>query len=218
MPDNTIHINPKELCISWAFYGSSKKEIITVQKEIDSAISDYSFYPEIEWGKYGYRAPEGYQVLGAWRHPKTRAFAFLLDNPHMLTIDPNVQLILYITGDEKELQRLEPIFESLKSKFSALHDKNKATSDLEIRLSKIQKAKSLKIITSVLVLFTAVINGFSLYLRKLPPPDFNSKLLLTIYSALLASVHFASMILLMIVISILCLFLIKYGVLIIRKL
>lgn len=218
MPDDTIHINPKEPCLSWAFYGSSKNDIITVQKEINNSISDYSFYPEIEWGKYGYRAPEGYQVLGAWRHPETKAFVFLLDNPHMLTIEPNIQLILYVTGDETELQRVEPKFEALKSKFTSIHDKNRATSDLEIRLSKIQKTKSLAIITSILLLFTAVINGFSLYLRKLPPPDLNSKLLLTIYSTLVASIHFASMILLMIAISILCIFLIKYGILIIRKL
>jgi hypothetical protein len=80
-------------CASWIFYGSDKNSIIKTQKEVDHIFHDYSFYPEIEWGTYGYRAPEGHQVLGAWRHPETRAFAFLLDNPSMVTIREYEQLL-----------------------------------------------------------------------------------------------------------------------------
>ena len=215
---NLVNENQGGPCSSWIFYCSSDEDIIKIQKEVDSLFSEYSFYPEIEWGKYGYRAPEGYQILGAWRHPQTRAFAFLLDNPYMFTVKPNTQLLLYISGDEVEIVRLGLKLDSLKAKFAIIDKKDETASELDTRLTRIQKSKSLATITTVLGLFTAIINGFSLYLRKLPPPEINSRLLLKIYQFLLASVHFSAIILLLTVVMILGLFLVKYGLLIIRRL
>jgi hypothetical protein len=203
---------------SWIFYGSSNEEVIKIQREVDNVFSNYSFYPENEWGLYGYRAPEGHQVLGAWRHPETRTFAFLLDNPHMHTVKPNIQLLLYIIGDKAEIETLEPKCENVKSKFAAIDEKDKTTYKLETRLVRIKKSKPLGIISTMLVLFTAIINAFSLYLRKLPPPEFGSKVLIALFGILVAAVHFASVLLLLIFIVILGIFLIKYGYLLIKQL
>jgi len=204
-------------CLSWIFYASEQDEITKIQKEVDQIFSNYSFYPEIEWGKFGYRAPEGHQVLGAWRHPQTKAFAFLLDNPSMVTVNPYTQLLLYIAGDEIELSKVKHKCDLLKSRFTSIEKKDDKMAAIATRLERIQKAKSLGVIMTILTVFTSVINVFSLYLRKLPTPEMYSDKQAIIYSYLLASVHFASLILLLIVICFLVMFLIQYGRLVLKR-
>jgi len=205
------------LCSSWIFYGSEKGDVIKIQKEVDHIFSDYSFYPEIEWGKYGYRAPEGHQVLGAWRHPQTRAFAFLLDNPSMVTIKPSTQTLLYITGDETEISKLRQKCDLLKSRFADIRKKDETISGIATRLDRIQKSKPLGVIMTVLALFTAFVNGFSLYLRKLPAPNMRSEELSIIYGYFVVSVHIGSLALLLIIICFLAIFLFKYGRLVLKR-
>lgn len=206
-----------EPCASWIFYGSDKNSIYKIQKEVDQIFSDYSFYPEIEWGKYGYRAPEGHQVLGAWRQPQTRAFAFLLDNPGMVIIKPNTQILLYITGDETEILKLKHKCELLKNRFADNFKEDEKVSDISARLERIQKSKHLGVIMTILSLFTAFINAFSLYLRKLPAPKMTSEELSIIYNNFVVFVHIGSLALLLIVICFLALFLFKYGRLVLKR-
>lgn len=211
---NSHHDGP---CSSWIFYGSEKRDVIKIQKEVDEIFSDYSFYPEIEWGKYGYRAPEGHKVLGAWRHPQTRAFAFLLDNPSMVTIKPNIQLLLYITGDETEISKLKYKCDLLKNMFTDIRKKDERISNIATRLDGIQKSKSLGVIMTVLSLFTVFVNAFSLYLRKLPAPNMHSEEISIIYAYFVVSVHIGSLALLLIIICFLAIFLFKYGRLVLRR-
>ena len=214
-PGSNHHNN--ESCASWIFYGSDQTDQIRIQKEVDQIFSEYSFYPEIEWARYGYRAPEGHQVLGAWRHPQTRAFAFLLDNPSMLTIEPYRQILLYIIGDETEIFKFTHKCELLKNKFAFMDKKGETMSDISTRLDQIQKAKPLGMITTILVLFTALINGFSQYLRTLPPPNMHSEKLSIIYGYIVVSVHIGSLALLLIIICFLAIFLLKYGRLVLKR-
>ena len=179
-------------CSSWIFYGSDKRDVIKIQKAIDEIFVNYSFYPEIDWGKYGYRAPEGHQVLGAWRHPQTRAFAFLLDNPSMLSFRPNIQLLLYITGDEAEISKLRRKCDLVKDRFANRFKKDEIVSDSTARLEGIRKSKSLGVVVTILSIFTAFVNVFSLYLRKLPAPQLFSEKQSMVYGYLIMSVHYCS--------------------------
>lgn len=214
-PNSNKH--PEGLCLSWIFYGSEKGDVIKIQKEVDNILSGYSFYPENEWGRYGYRAPEGHQVLGAWRHPQTRAFAFLLDNPSMLTIKPSTQTLLYIIGDEIEISKLRQKCDLLKNRFADISKKDEKVSDVATRLDRIQKSKPLGVIVTVLVLFTAFVNGFSLYLRKLPAPNMHSRELSIVYGYFIVSVHIGALALLLILICFLVIFLFKYGRLVLKR-
>lgn len=203
---------------SWVFYSSSDEDFYRIQQAVDNIFSgNYSFYFETEWGIYGYRAPEGYQVLGAWRHPQTIAFAFLLDNSHTNPIDSNHQLLLYITGSDEELSKLRPKCENIKSRFTSISERDRNSSELETRINRIHKSKSLGLITTVLTIFTASINGFALYLRKLPPPELSSDFLKSCFSIMVACVYFSSIFLLLIIIFIVGIFLVKYGFMVIRR-
>lgn len=202
---------------SWVIYGSSKREISKIQRGVDSILSGYSFYPEVDWGQYGYRPPDGHQIMGAWRHPETKAFAFLLDNPNIRAVEPSIQLLLQIAGENVEISQLEPKIEALKTELHIEEQKDRVDTYLGERLDRIRKSKSLAPLTGVLCLFTAIINAFSLYLRKLPPPELGWQEFIEIYRVFLGVIHLGALLLLLLVIAIVAGFLIKYGMLLIRR-
>jgi hypothetical protein len=210
----------EELTRSWVIYSSSRYEVSKIQKEVDKVFAaPYTFYPEIEWSLYGYRPPENYQVLGAWRNPNPRnkVFAFLLDNPRMLSAGPTYQLLLHIVGAADEIKMVEPKIEVLKEQYELEVKKESDDVSIKDRLDQLGTSKSLKVLSAILAIITAIINAFSLYLRQLPPPDLSESTLLEAYKVLLAIVNFSALVLLLIVIILATIFAIKYGVLLIRK-
>jgi len=213
--NNTTSID--EFCHPYVIYCHSQDEISRIQKEVDGILSDYVFYPEIDWGQYGYRPPENYNVLGAWRHPESKVFIFLLDNPFMVSIGPNIQLILYMVGVNSEVRIVENNLNRMKNKFSIEEKKIKNISMIETRLDKMHKSKSMAFIITIVSVFTAIINAFSLYLRKLPPPIINNEVFLAIYESLIIVIHITSLILLIFVIFMLLVFLFKYSSMLIKR-
>jgi len=125
--------------------------------------------------------------------------------------------LLYITGDETEISKLKQKCDSLKSRFAGIRKKDEIISDVATRLDRIQKSKPLGVIMTVLALFTAFLNGFSLYLRKLPSPNMRSEELSIIYGYFIVSVHIGSLALLLIMICFLAIFLFKYGRLVLKR-
>jgi hypothetical protein len=203
---------------AWVFYGSAPEDVSKIQKAIDRVLTLYSFYPEIDWGKYGCRPPEDCKVMGAWRHTDLKAFTFLLDNPSIVSIKPNIQLTFYAIGTKKEILSLKTTIETLKKDFMLEESKDKTDVLLGRKLERVHKTKPLAGLTAVLVILTGVVNVFSLYLRKLPPPLFESHKLSIAYSALVVSVHFGALCLLVSVIVICLAFLMKYGYLLLKRL
>jgi hypothetical protein len=203
---------------SWLFLSHSDGEAAFIQQHVDAVFSKYSFYPEAEWGRYGYRPPEDHKILGAWRHPEGIAFAFLLDNPRMSSVQPTEQFVLQYAGAPEELIAfLEPI-EKLKESLAKDQHQRAKESRLETRLNSAQQTKSLQGVLGLLALFTTAINGFSLYIRKLPPPNSVGQTALQFYSRCLFAIHIGALALLLSFIVICILFVWKYGLLLLRKL
>jgi hypothetical protein len=202
---------------SWVIYGSSEKDMPQILREVDNIFSDYSFYPEIDWLFYGYKPPLGYEVLGAWRHPEKLSFAFLLDNPRMVK-KPNLQLIIYINSDRAEINELETKFYRLKSRFSLKEKQENQSIYISQRISSFQKFKYSGILLSILAIFTAIVNAFSLYLRKLPYYQIDIKWMSDCYHIFLWLFHIIAMLFLINFVIFCVSFLIKYGILLIRRL
>lgn len=219
MENKNSHITNSQLDArkSLVVFLSSKSSIFKAQREINNIFSNYSFYPEIEWAQYGYRPPEGYQVLGAWRQNNSKVFAFLLDNPHMVTPEPGTQLILHIAGDPIVLLEIEHKFTKVKNSLDSSEKKIESEEKVEKRLDRLQTSRPIKLMLSVLSLITAIINAISLYLRKVPPPDFHNDVLSNSYNYFLITIHFSALASLLVVIIIFIVFFVKYGLLIIRK-
>ena len=206
------------VCRTWAIYVPSPKTRYNIQRHVERIFSGYSFYPSFDWDRYGYRPPEGHQVLGAWRHLKTRAFAFLLEHPRVSTVGSTSHVVLYVVGDTVEVSALEPRIEGLKSDFDLEEKKSRIDSHLGERLDRVPKTRSLTVLTALLGIFIAAINGLSLYLRKLPPPELGIPGLVIAYKAFLACIHFGALFLILGVIWFVVIFAIKYSALLIRRL
>jgi hypothetical protein len=184
---------------AWILYGSTANNILEIQKDIDNiffAKLDYSVYPENDWDLFGYKPPEGYKLLGAWRHPETILFAFLLDSPHIQTIDPAIQLILYVAGETSEFNILKPHIESIKTKYEIDEKRHKIDTFLEERINLV-KSRSPSGLLVFLGVMASIINIFSLYLRKIPQPTICNYILEYIYNILIAFVHIGSILLIL---------------------
>ena len=152
----TQKIEPNENPRSWVIYSSSG-DLTSIQRDVDIIFSGYSFYPEVDWGKYDYLPPEGYKVMGAWRHHESKVFAFLLDNPNIVTIKPTIQLLLYAVGEAYEILRLENKIDILKNKLAFNDIRVRETLNVKERLNRVNK-KQLYIITAILGIFVAIID------------------------------------------------------------
>lgn len=203
---------------SWVLYALSDEDAALIYRELDAALPGYSFYPEADWGFYGYRPPEGHHTAGAWRHPATRAFVFLLDNPRMLAADGTSQFLVYAAGQTTAIVELEPRVRALKEKLQVRHQRAEGDSALTDRLDRAHKSISTPLLGALLAVLTGVINGLSLYLRRLPPPLLGGQSALSLYHALLAGVHFGAILLLGLFVAVLIAFLTKYAMLVIRRL
>ena len=99
---------------TWALFASTDDDVSQIHREVDNLFSEYSFYPQIDWKNYGYLPPDNCQVLGAWRHPQTKAFVFLLDDNAFKKYGETIQLSLEIAGEISEVSRFEPRINDLK--------------------------------------------------------------------------------------------------------
>jgi len=203
---------------SWIVYATSRDDVSRIQREVDKTLDDYSFYPEVDWVRFGYRPPEGYQVLGAWRHPHTKLFVFLLDNPRMMTVEPTVQLLLYVSGEAVEVGLLEPKLIGLKAAHAVDEKRGRTETRIGERLDRMNETKHLAMLTSIIGVFTAIINGFALYLQQLPPPQLGSVALNSIYQIGFAVFHFFALGLLLLFLLTLAIYIVKYAILLLRRL
>jgi hypothetical protein len=210
---------PKVSYRSWVVYGTGDNDISNIQNEFDKLFSrHYSFYPECEWDRYGFRPPEKHQIMGAWRHCDLKVFIFLLNNPSVTIIEPSVQLLLYVAGVNEEILMIEDEINGLKDKLALKKEKEVQGDLVANRLERINKTKPFKGLMVVFTVVTAIINCFSLYLRKLPPPELYNQAMAQLYQAFIGLIHLGSLLLLIIAILLYTIILVIYGFLLIKRL
>lgn len=215
MPQGLEIGDPYTAC--WALWSTTPDQASALQRSIDKIFSEYSFYPEIEWEKYGYIPPERYPLLGAWRHPDARVFAFLLDNPFMGRSTSIKQMILYLSGEKEEVRRFDSQINKLKIGSARAERKELLSREAGVRLDGVEKAKPLERLLKLVGLFTVIINALSLFLRSLSPPHLPSPQLIIAYQILVAAVHFSALFLLLLVTLIAIAYVMRYGLLLLRR-
>lgn len=184
---------------------------------IDQSLSDYFFYPESEWAKYGYRPPENHPLLGAWRDQTGTVFAFLLDSGPKYSKSKGMNLLVYVTGVQDCVDKMGTKIKALKSDLVKVEKKELKVRQVGQRLDQELKSASISRLAKMIALFTLVVNAFSLYLRQLPPPEFPSAAIALVYQLLVGAVHFAALLLLLITIVIAIGYIIRYGLLMLRR-
>lgn len=204
--------------ISWVLWSSSPSETRDIHGAVDKIFSGFSFYPEIEWRKFGYPPPDGCKVLGAWRHPNSLAFVFFMDNPGMKSPTGSVQHILSFDGQKAILSPLLPQIQKLKDELFRKNGRRRNEVQLAARLDRANTARSLRGLLALMAPITAAINGLALYLHKLPSPVIEARWLANIYGVLLPLVFISALGLLFAFTIICTLYICKYGFLLLRRL
>jgi hypothetical protein len=202
----------------WAMWPQVSLREVPIEVAIDRAFEGYLFYPEPEWLRFGYRPPENFPLIGAWRDADGKVFIFLLDQTPSRSKDVHRQLFLYVCGDKRKVDSIERIITSLKAMLAKAERKELRDMDAAFRLEEDKKIQSIERLMKLVGLFAVIINSFSLYLRKLPPPNFPSVLFDYLYQLMLIAVHFTALILLLLIIIISLFYVFQYGLLMLRRL
>jgi hypothetical protein len=201
----------------WAMWPRESDRDVHIEATIDQAFEGYQFYPEPEWTRFGYRPPEKFPLIGAWRDTMGKVFIFLLDRAPKRPSDSPRQLLLYVTGDKSQVELVEKKITTLKNFLAKAERRELRGKDATARLEGEKKTKSIERLMKLIGLFTVIVNGFSLYLRKLTPPIFPSEILKYFYQILVTAVHFFALFLLLITIIISIIYAFRYGLLLLRR-
>lgn len=203
---------------SWVVLSRSDSETTRIQQALDGCLRGYLFYPQVDWARYGYRPPDGHEVLGAWRQPDTLAFVFLLNNPQMLTLRSVSQFLVYAAGIQTEIERFEEPIARIKKDIATASRQKDSEAALQKRLASADVLRSPKRLMAMLGAFTVVVNAFAYYLTKLPPPPVINQQMTGTYLAIVALIHMSALLLLLVSIVICLAYMLKYGYLILRRL
>jgi hypothetical protein len=201
----------------YALWFDPTSRALSPPRLIDQSLSDYFFYPESEWAKYGYRPPENHPVLGAWRDQTGSVFAFLLDRDPKYSKSKGMNLLLYVAGVRDCVDKMGTKIKALKSDLVKVEKKELKVHQVGQRLDQELKSASISKLVKMIGLFAVVVNAFSLYLRRLPPPDFPYIAIASVYQLLVGAVHFSALLLLLITILIAIGYIIGYGLLMLRR-
>ena len=201
----------------WALWPDPRRHALPLPRIIDQALARYLFYPEPEWARYGYRPPETYPLLGAWRSPSASVFAFLLGPDPVLAESKEKNLLLYVAGERAAVDELGATVTALKSGLAKSDRKELQVRQTGYRLGLEQKSPSISRLAKLIGLSTVVINALSLYLRKLSPPDLPSATAASAYHLLIGAVHFSALLLLLITTLTAIGYAIRYSLLVLRR-
>ena len=186
-------------------------------RSVDQALADYVFYPEPEWTRFGYRPPDNLPLLGAWRDAAGTAFAFLM-NPTTDAGAPSANpVLLYVSGAKDAVEAIGSKVTALKSVLAKSERKEIQVRHAEDRIEQEKKSPAVGRLLKLVGLFTVVVNAFSLYLRKLPLPNLPSASVQQTYQVLVIVVHFAALFLLLIITLIGVGYVLRYGILMLKR-
>jgi hypothetical protein len=202
---------------SWVLWGNLSEHALPLPRSIDQALHDYVFYPEAEWARFGYRPPENLPLLGAWRDPDGSVFAFLLDFTSRGSADRESRLLLYASGIRESVERIGTRVTTLKSLIGKSERREIRVRHAEHLIAQEKKSPAVARLLKLIGLFTVLVNAFSLYLRKLSPPNFPEPYVQTAYNLLVTVVHFSALFLLLVITLIGIGYVLRYGILMLRR-
>ena len=210
------HSVPDKITASWMLW-ENKTLTPPLLKTIDNVFSDYIFYPEIEWSKFGCYPPEMYNPQGSWRDRDGKIFIFLLSNVSLKSRRSGTNLLLYAQGDSNDLDAIQKQIAGIKSGIVKTETRDFSMNNARDSLAIEDHTNSASKLMKLAGFFTVSVNALSIYLQRLPTPVFPTQKLAVIYQSLLALIHILSLSLLIILILLFIGYVIKYGLLVLRK-
>lgn len=202
---------------SWVLWPNSFEHTMPLPRSIDQSLSDYVFYPEPEWARFGYRPPDNLPLLGAWRDPGGSVFAFLLGPAPREAAAGEKRVLLYVSGIRDSVEQIGAKVTALKYVLAKSERREMHVRHAEHRIQQERKSPAVARLLTLIGLFTVVVNAFSLYLRQLSPPNLPAPSVQGAYQLLVVVVHFAALLLLLVITLIGIGYVLRYGILMLRR-
>lgn len=202
---------------AWCLYTQTATGGARLQRQInDHVFKDCDYLREQDWRRQGIHPPEGGRLFGAWCHPHETLFAFLVESQNIAGVGSNIPLVLMIEGSQSQVDtisgRLDSLRRSLRIEDAA--EQSRSIADQRIRL--LQNVNPIGIITGLLTVFTAVVNGLALYLRTLPSHISGLPLLNSALTVIMWIVQALGLLLLATLVTLVIMLAVKVGALIHR--
>lgn len=207
---------PMEVTASWVLWEDENANE-PLLKVVDSVFSNYTFYPEIEWSKFGCSPPEMYSPQGAWRDRTGSVFIFLLSYSTRRSQGSSPTLLLYTKGDPKSVDAVQKKVAGIKSDIAKNETRDSTIQNARDCLIIEDRTNSAHKLIKLAGLFTIIINVFSVYLQRLPAPTFPTQKIAVAYQIILILIHFLALTLLIVLILLFIGYVIRYGLLVLRK-
>jgi len=207
---------PYKTTASWMLW-ESKTLSVPLLKKLDHLFSDYTFYPEIEWSKFGCYPPEMFNTQGAWKNKEETVFIFLLSNIDPKPRNSTKNLWLYSEGSLTDLDAIHKKISRVKSEIAKIETRDFKTNNARNSLATEDHTNSATKLLKLAGFFTAIVNALSIYLQHLPAPLLPTQKLTMVYQSLLAVIHILSLSLLIILILLFIGYVVRYGLLVLRK-
>jgi hypothetical protein len=201
---------------AWMLWPSTDSHTMPLPRLIDRTLASYRLYPESEWMTYGYRPPEDGALLGSWRDARATVFIFLLAPTK--TGRKSGTLNLHVSGEQNAIEQVGAAVRSLKTSLEKLEKRDLKAKLADTRIQQEKRSPAFSRFMYFLILFTAVVNGFSLYLRRLPAPNALQPSIQEAYLGTLLLVHFSSLFLLLVTIWVGTIYMVRYGLLMLGRL
>jgi hypothetical protein len=203
---------------SWVVWANSSEHSTPLIRSIDHALRDYVFYPEAEWARFGYRPPEDSPLSSAWRDPDGHVFVFLLEGTAKRHSARNEKpLLLYVSGLRTAVEQVGTRIAALKSGLAKLERKELRIIQAGHRIDEEKKSPSLARLFKLVAFFTVIVNAFSLFLWRLPPPNLPVPWAQHTFQFAVIAVSLAALTLLLTIILVGIAYAIRYGVLVLRR-
>ena len=218
-PEDTSPRAPEDSTACWVLWGRTSSSLAEIPHTVDHALAGFVFYPELEWPRFGYRPPENYDLLAAWRDVTGSVFVFLMSaaiGNHFLP-DAEVNIVLYAVGNTDLVRVVQERVERLKRQMAKAEARDLSSSSARQSLDLEEKAKGVVRLMKLVGLFTVVVNAFSVYLRISAEPPFPNPVFTVVYQTLVALVHFLALGLLIVLILVFIAYAARYGLLALRK-
>jgi hypothetical protein len=188
----------------------------SLERQIDEMLKDYLFYPEFEWPVYNVRPPDTHPLVASWRASNGNGFIFLLETSQSRDIDKPNYLVI-IVGIVEEIQKINGLVGTKKLSLFKSEKRELAKENASKSLNEETKNKSIERFSKVIGIFTVIVNAFSFYLRKLPPPENVAEPLKAAYSVLVMIVHFSALLLLLLIVLLSIAYTARYGYMMLRR-
>lgn len=197
----------------WARRDTNK---MPLERQLDGILDGYLYYPEFEWPKYNVRPPDNHPLIASWRTSCGNAYVFLLEVYQPTKTDEFSYLVIAV-GINEEVKKVNNLINTHKLSLSKIEKKELAGKVANKNLDEEIKKRSIENFSKIIGIFTVIVNAFSLYLRKLPPPENVADVLKGTYSILIIIVHFSAIFLLLLIVFLLIVYTFRYGSMMLKR-